>query len=170
MSKLFSVLLLFAQLCASSAFVTVPAQAFMSSTTTTTTTPWPITYAQVDTKRFFDLGSMISNFGKKVTASHILIGPPTSVTGRGMEQDEATAFLTQLKQDIDNDPAKFAAAAAEYSSCRATSDKGGDLGEFGPGLMVKSIDEICFQQDVGVVHGPVSSPYGEHLVLVRERS
>ena len=113
---------------------------------------------------------MAKNFGKKVTASHILIGPSSSKTGRGMTQEDATAKLLELKEEIGNDPEKFAAAAEEFSSCRASMTKGGDLGEFGPGLMVGAIDKICFEEEVGVVHGPVSTPYGEHLVLIRERT
>jgi peptidyl-prolyl cis-trans isomerase C len=113
---------------------------------------------------------MARNFGKKVKVSHILIGPSTSVTGRGMTQADATAKLLELKEEIGNDPEKFAAAAEEFSSCRASMNKGGDLGEFGPGLMVGPVDKICFEEEVGVVHGPVSTPYGEHLILIRERT
>lgn len=123
------------------------------------------THRSLDTRHFFDLGSMIRNFGKKVTASHILIGPPESVTGRGMDQESAWAKLRELKEEIDNDPEKFADAAKEFSSCRASMDKGGDLGEFGPGMMVGPFDKVCFEEDVGVVHGPVSTPFGERKCL-----
>lgn len=121
-----------------------------------------------DTRLFFNPISMVKNWGKTVTASHILIGPPQSKTGRGMEQDDATAKLLELKAEINNDPEKFAEYARQFSSCRTSKD-GGNLGEFGPGAMVKQVDSICFEDEVGVVHGPVSSPYGEHLVLVKER-
>jgi peptidyl-prolyl cis-trans isomerase C len=131
-----------------------------SSTSTSTTT----------TRLFLDPISMIRHFGKKVTASHILIGPSTSVTGRGMVQEEATAKLLELKQEIGDDPIKFAEAANQYSSCRATNTKGGDLGEFGPGLMVGPFDKVCFEEEVGKVHGPVSTPFGEHLIYIKERS
>lgn len=113
---------------------------------------------------------MIRNFGKQVTISHILIGPPGSKTGRGMEQDDAQAKLVELKAEIADDPDKFAAAAVEYSSCRTSATAGGDLGRFGPGLLIGPMDEVCFTAEVGVVHGPVSTPYGEHLVLIRERT
>jgi peptidyl-prolyl cis-trans isomerase C len=86
-----------------------------------------------------------------------------------MEQDDATAKLLEIKAEINNDPEKFAEFARQYSSCRTSKD-GGSLGEpFGPGMMVKQVDSICFEEEVGVVHGPISSPYGEHLVLVEER-
>lgn len=122
-----------------------------------------------DTRLYFDPVSMVRNWGKKATASHILIGPVESKTGRGMLQDDAIAKLTELKAEINNDPEKFAEYAKEYSSCR-TSAKGGDLETFGPGMMVKQFDQICFEEEVGVVHGPISSAYGEHLILLRERT
>lgn len=145
-----------------SAFVIVPPTGRMK---TLSSSPPPTT-----TSLHLDLISMMRNYGKKVEASHILIGPSTSVTGRGMIKKEATAKLLQLKEEIDNDPVKFAQAAQQHSSCRASFNKGGDLGEFGPGLMVGPIDQVCFNEAVGIVHGPISSPYGEHLVLIRQRT
>lgn len=113
---------------------------------------------------------MIRNFGQKVSVSHILIGPPSGKLGRGMDQAQATIRLLQLKEEIDNDPDKFSEAATEYSSCQSSYQKGGDLGEFGPGLMVGQFDKVYFEEAVGVVHGPVSTVYGEHLILVRGRT
>ncbi len=107
---------------------------------------------------------MISNFGKKATASHILIGPRDWDS-----EEEARAQLTRLKEEIDNDPVKFATAASRISSC-PSSKKGGDLGEFGPGMMVKNFDKVVFSADVGVVEGPISTQFGEHLILVTSRT
>jgi len=121
---------------------------------------------RLDTRRnnfFENIGSMVKNFGKQASASHILIGPKT------MNEAEAKAKLSELKETIDNDPEKFAEYAAEYSSC-ASAKKGGDLGSFGPGMMVKNFDTVCFGDEVGVVHGPVSTQFGEHLILVTSRT
>lgn len=41
-----------------------------------------------------------------------------------------------MKEEIGNDPVKFAEFAGMYSSC-PSGRKGGNLGEFGPGQMVK---------------------------------
>ena len=125
-----------------------------------------IAFRRMDTRQFnyFDnLGSMWRNRGKKVSASHICIGPKT--------MDEATAkeFLSGLKAEIGDDPEKFAASAAEHSKC-PSAKKGGDLGEFGPGMMVKNFDTVCFEKEVGVVHGPVSTQFGEHLILITKRT
>jgi peptidyl-prolyl cis-trans isomerase C len=41
---------------------------------------------------------------------------------------------------------------------------------FGPGQMVPEFDHVCFNEAVGVVHGPVKTQFGYHLVEVTERS
>lgn len=73
-----------------------------------------------------------------------------------------------LKQQI-VDGADFAALAAENSSC-PSGQKGGDLGSFGPGMMVKEFDEVVFNEAVGEVHGPVKTQFGYHLLEVTSRN
>lgn len=74
----------------------------------------------------------------------------------------------ELKQQI-TDGADFAALAAENSSC-PSGQKGGDLGSFGPGMMVKEFDEVVFNEAVGEVHGPVKTQFGYHLLEVTSRN
>eukprot|EP00581_Thalassiosira_minuscula_P007652 CAMPEP_0183705096 /NCGR_PEP_ID=MMETSP0737-20130205/2277_1 /TAXON_ID=385413 /ORGANISM="Thalassiosira miniscula, Strain CCMP1093" /LENGTH=157 /DNA_ID=CAMNT_0025932177 /DNA_START=43 /DNA_END=516 /DNA_ORIENTATION=- len=109
------------------------------------------------------VSSMYNNWGKKATASHILFRPSQ------FPEEEAKVKLLEIKEEVGNDPEKFAAAAKEWSGC-PSSKNGGDLGEFGPGMMVKNFDDICFNDEVGVVHGPVSTQFGEHLILITERT
>ncbi len=73
-----------------------------------------------------------------------------------------------LKQQI-ADGADFADVARENSSC-PSGKTGGDLGEFGPGQMVKEFDEVVFSDEVGVVHGPVKTQFGYHLLEVTSRT
>ena len=82
---------------------------------------------------------MISNFGKKATASHILIGPKT------MNQGDARKKLEEIKAAVGNDPEKFAKYATEFSTCPSAKN-GGDLGSFGPGMMVKNFDRVRAQK------------------------
>lgn len=73
-----------------------------------------------------------------------------------------------LKQQI-ADGADFADVARDNSSC-PSGKTGGDLGEFGPGQMVKEFDEVVFNRDVGVVHGPVKTQFGYHLLEITSRT
>ena len=74
----------------------------------------------------------------------------------------------ELKNEIVGG-ADFADVAREHSSC-PSGRKGGALGEFGPGQMVKEFDDIVFSGDVNVVHGPVKTQFGYHLLEITERT
>lgn len=63
----------------------------------------------------------------------------------------------------------FAEVAREYSTCPSSS-KGGDLGEFGPGQMVKEFDNVVFSAELNEVQGPVKTQFGYHLLEVTSRT
>ena len=63
----------------------------------------------------------------------------------------------------------FAAIAREFSNC-PSSAQGGDLGQFGPGMMVKEFDEVVFSADLNSVQGPVKTQFGYHLLEVTDRT
>ena len=90
----------------------------------------------------------------KATARHILV--------------ETEAQCEELKKQIE-DGADFAVVAREHSTC-PSSAQGGDLGEFGPGMMVPEFDTVVFNEAVGVVHGPVKTQFGYHLLEITSRS
>jgi peptidyl-prolyl cis-trans isomerase C len=74
----------------------------------------------------------------------------------------------ELKTQIEGG-AEFADLARRYSSCPSGQD-GGDLGQFGPGQMVKEFDEVVFSAEVNTVQGPVKTQFGYHLLEVTARS
>ena len=74
----------------------------------------------------------------------------------------------ELKGEIE-DGADFADVAREHSSC-PSGRKGGALGEFGPGQMVKEFDDVVFSGELNVVHGPVKTQFGYHLLEITERT
>jgi peptidyl-prolyl cis-trans isomerase C len=104
------------------------------------------------------VGNFMKRFTTKATCSHILMKGGA----------EAENKLEDLKAEIGNSPVKFAEAAAKYSACPSAS-KGGDLGEFGPGAMVKEFDEVVFKKEVGTVHGPIKTQFGYHLIYINDR-
>lgn len=74
----------------------------------------------------------------------------------------------ELKKQIEGG-ADFAALAREHSKC-PSAQKGGDLGEFGPGQMVKEFDDVVFRDEVGRTHGPVQTQFGFHLIEITNRT
>ena len=73
-----------------------------------------------------------------------------------------------LKTQIE-DGADFAELAGKHSKC-PSAKSGGDLGEFGPGQMVKEFDEVVFRDPVGKTHGPVKTDFGFHLIEITART
>jgi peptidyl-prolyl cis-trans isomerase C len=93
---------------------------------------------------------------KKVTAQarHILV------------KDEATCndLINQL-----NEGADFSALAKKHSTC-PSGQKGGDLGSFQPGMMVKEFNDVVFDEPVGVYPKPVKTQFGYHVIETLSRN
>ena len=73
-----------------------------------------------------------------------------------------------LKTEIEGG-ADFAELAKQHSEC-PSGQKGGALGEFRPGQMVKEFDDVVFSAEVGKVHGPVRTQFGYHLIEITDRT
>jgi peptidyl-prolyl cis-trans isomerase C len=80
--------------------------------------------------------------------------------------DENTC--NELKNKISKGEMTFEEAASKYSQCPSSSE-GGNLGTFGEGQMVPEFDKVVFNDEVGVVHGPVKTQFGYHLLEVTQR-
>jgi peptidyl-prolyl cis-trans isomerase D len=97
-------------------------------------------------------------------AAHILIS--AAATAPQAEQDaarvKAEGILAQLKQT----PGKFADLAKQFSQDPGSAVKGGDLGFFSRGMMVKPFEDAVFSLGQGEMSGLVKSDYGYHIIKV----
>ena len=91
---------------------------------------------------------------RKASACHILV------------KDKELA--EKLKQQLAKG-ANFQALAKKHSIC-PSAKRGGDLGEFPPGKMVKAFDNVVFKKPLLTVHGPVKTKFGYHLIKTLYRS
>lgn len=73
----------------------------------------------------------------------------------------------ELKKRID-DGESFERLAAKYSKC-PSGQRGGALGSFGRGVMVKPFENAAFNLQVGEVSQPVKTQFGWHLIKVYNR-
>ena len=91
----------------------------------------------------------------------------TTATARHILVDSEEQCL-QLKDRIANGE-DFGDIAREFSSCPSKA-QGGDLGQSGPGMMVKEFDAVVFSADVNTLQGPVKTQFGYHLLEVISRN
>ncbi|MDA3820339.1 MAG: peptidylprolyl isomerase, partial [Candidatus Delongbacteria bacterium] len=97
-----------------------------------------------------------------VKARHILIQPDSLTT-----IEQAHAKIDSIKSEIE-EGASFENMARQYSM-GPTAQKGGDLGWFGPGQMVKPFNDACFYGEAGDLP-VVESQFGVHLINIEEQS
>jgi len=95
-------------------------------------------------------------------ASHILI--PAAASATPEEKAKAKALAEDLLKQVRQNPRKFGELAAKFSKDPGSAEKGGDLGFFARGLMVKPFDEAAFSMKVGEIAGPVETQYGFHII------
>ena len=103
---------------------------------------------------------------EQVRASHILIkvDPGADEAKKAEARTKIESVQAKLKNGED-----FGALAKEYSE-GPSGPKGGDLGFFGRGQMVKPFEETAFSMKPGQVSGMVETRFGYHLIMVSERT
>ncbi|HNC51463.1 MAG TPA: SurA N-terminal domain-containing protein [Accumulibacter sp.] len=95
-------------------------------------------------------------------ASHILIA-----TGSDVEQaKQAKAKADEVLKEVQKSPARFAELARQYSQDPGSADKGGDLGFFARGTMVKPFEEAAFKLRESDAPVLVQSDFGYHIIKV----
>ncbi len=99
-------------------------------------------------------------------ASHILIGFGVSPTPQA--KADARKKAESVLAEVNKVGAKFDELAKKYSQDPGSAQKGGDLGMFARGAMVKSFDEAVFSMKPGEVSGLVESEFGYHIIKLTE--
>lgn len=99
-------------------------------------------------------------------ASHILIqaGKDAPAAERAAAKAEAEKLLAQLKKN----PSDFAKLAKEHSDDPGSAERGGDLGFFGRGMMVKPFEDAAYGLKEGEISGVVESDFGYHIIKLTE--
>ena len=98
---------------------------------------------------------------KEVKASHIM-----KMTPRGEGEDSIVAAKKALIDSIAAivTPENFGEVAKIESEDRGSSARGGDLGWFGKGMMVKPFEDAAFALEVGQISKPFQTMYGWHIM------
>jgi peptidyl-prolyl cis-trans isomerase D len=121
-----------------------------------------------DSKRFYNENAAKFQGDEKRRASHILIGfgPGATPEAKAQAKKKAEEILAEVKKN----PGKFAELAKKNSQDPGSAEKGGDLGMFGRGAMVKAFEDAAYSMKPGQVSDLVQSEFGFHIIKLTEVS
>jgi peptidyl-prolyl cis-trans isomerase SurA len=122
----------------------------------------PVTEA--DIKKYFEENKAL--FGKRsatVSFQQIVLAPRAADSARASARAKAEEALQKLRAGGD-----FETIAKQYSEDPSTREKGGDLGWFRSGTMVREFDEVAFALRPGEVSGIVETPFGFHIIKIEK--
>ena len=115
--------------------------------------------------RFYEENRAEFTFPEQLHARHILrkLGADSSDT----ERQAARELLEDIRRRVEAGE-DFAALAREHSE-DGSAARGGDLGFFGPGMMVKPFEQAAFALSPGETSAIVETRFGLHLIQLVER-
>jgi peptidyl-prolyl cis-trans isomerase C len=101
-----------------------------------------------------------------VKARHILVRVDNSASDdeKKKAKEKTELYLKKIKDGED-----FAKLASDFSDDPGSKAKGGDLGFFPRGRMVKPFDDAAFSLKPGETSGIVETQFGFHIIKVEER-
>lgn len=114
-----------------------------------------VSVSDEEIKDYYEANPKQFTKGETVNAKHILV--------------DTEEKCKEVLSAIESGEKTFENAAAEFSTCPSKA-KGGDLGAFGRGQMVKEFEDAAFDAEIGQVIGPVKTQFGYHLIKVEKKS
>ena len=125
-----------------------------------------VTVSDSEIRAFYDNNPATFKQPERVKASHILIKVDPQANAAQKAEAQKKIDLVQAKLQKGED---FGALAKEYSE-GPSGPKGGDLGYFTRGQMVKAFEEAAFAMKPGEVSGVVETRFGYHLIKVTDKT
>ncbi|GBF23415.1 foldase protein PrsA, partial [Candidatus Gastranaerophilus sp. (ex Termes propinquus)] len=149
-----------------------------------------VSVSDAEVKDFYNKNKQNFNFPERVKASHILIEANPEiirqeiVTGdkKGIlnaeqidekvkvELDKKLAVANEVRGKLLGNISDFEKLAKDYSADTMSAKKGGDLGFFTKGDMVKPFSDAAFSLKPNTVSEVVETPFGYHIIMVTDRA
>lgn len=89
------------------------------------------------------------------------------ITASKATEDSIYKQMQDIKKRLDAG-ADFATLASEVSEC-PSKVRGGDLGYFSRGMMLKPIEDAAFSMDIGEISGIIRSENGYHILKLTDK-
>lgn len=117
-----------------------------------------VSVSDQELKEFYDANVAKFQGDEQRQASHILIG------FSGQDKETAKAKALDILAQVKKNPKNFEELAVKYSQDTGSATKGGDLGSFGRGAMVKPFEDAVFGMKVNQISDLVESEFGYHII------
>ncbi len=121
-----------------------------------------ITVTDEQIKKYYDENLARYKTDEQRRASHILVKAPKDAPAA--EKAAAKAKAEKLLADVKKNANDFAKLAKANSDDPGSAERGGDLGFFGKGMMVKPFEDAAFALKEGETSGIVESDFGFHII------
>ncbi|MFH1932993.1 MAG: peptidylprolyl isomerase [Pseudomonadota bacterium] len=124
-----------------------------------------VTVSDKETRAYYDANQAAFKQPEQVKASHILIkvGPQADEPQKAAARKKIEEIQQRVQKGED-----FAALAKEFSEGPSNA-KGGDLGYFRKGQMMKPFEEAAFALKPGEVSDIVETSFGYHLIKLVDK-
>ena len=142
-----------------------------------------------EAKKFYRQNLNKFKYPDKVRASHILISAnseeirekiASDPANKGLSKEEIQAKVDKelaiklekaqkLLTEVKKDPSSFEKIARNNSEDTTSAKQGGDLGFFTKQEMVEPFAKTAFTQRPNTISDIVQTPYGYHIILVKDR-
>jgi len=110
-----------------------------------------VTVTDADAETFYNEHAEEFKTPETVSSKHILV--------------DSEEKAKEIKEKISNGEMSFEEAAGQFSTC-PSGQQGGDLGEFGRGMMVPEFEDAAFELELEKISEPVKTQFGYHLIKV----
>ncbi|MBE0473260.1 SurA N-terminal domain-containing protein [Rhodoferax sp.] len=117
---------------------------------------------EADLKAYYEQNATRLSGVEERRASHILINAPKQATDA--DRQKARLKAEELLKAARANPAAFADLAKQNSQDPGSAAKGGDLGYFARGAMVKPFEDAAFALQNGAISDLVESDFGFHII------
>ena len=145
--------------------------------------------SEAEARKFYNKNLSKFKYPDKVRASHILISANpeeikeqimSDAKNKNLSKEEIKAKVDKelalklekakkILAEVKKDPSSFEKLAKENSEDFKSAKKGGDLGFFSKNEMVEPFAKVAFAQKPNTISDIVQTPYGYHIILVKDR-
>lgn len=117
-----------------------------------------------DIRKYYEANK--ATFGNRpatVTFMQVVLAPKASDSARATARAKAEEAWRKLREGAD-----WETIVKQYSDDPSTKDRGGDLGWFRSGTMVREFDQVAFALRPGDISGIVETSFGFHIIKLEK--